>query len=115
MIYSWIKAWNQGLVKGAKLCFRYPYFYFRHGESTSTASQQTYTASQLSKEINKVPLLLQNLDTDSWTSRVAFIAESLLTSKFDYGNSNSQYKEMLPKSSHWWFWSCCEYLMTVLI
>ena len=21
---------SQGLVKGAKLCFRYPYFYFRH-------------------------------------------------------------------------------------
>ena len=49
LVYSW-----QGLVKGAKLCFRYPYFYFRYGESSSTASQ-------LSKEINKVPLLLQNL------------------------------------------------------
>ena len=82
---------NQGFVKGEVFCFRYPDFYFQHGESTSTSSQQTNTASQLSKEINKVPLLLQNLDTDSWTSRVAFIAESLLTSKFDYGNSNSKY------------------------
>ena len=44
----------QGLVKGAKLCFRYPYFYFWHGESTSTASQK-------SKDLNKVPLLLQDL------------------------------------------------------
>ena len=55
---------NQGLVKGAKLCFRYPYFYFQHGESTSTSSQQTSPASQISKEINKVPLLLQNLGVD---------------------------------------------------
>ena len=51
----------QGFVKGEVFCFRYPYFYFRHGESSSTASQQTSTASQISKEINKVPLLLQNL------------------------------------------------------
>ena len=42
----------QGLVKGAKLCFRYPYFYFRHGESTSTASQLTSPASQKSKDLN---------------------------------------------------------------
>ena len=35
----------QGLVKGAKLCFRNPYFYFRHGESTSIASQLTSPAS----------------------------------------------------------------------
>ena len=46
---------DQGLVKGAILCFRNLYFYFWHGENTSTASQ-------LSKEINKVPHLLQNLD-----------------------------------------------------
>ena len=52
---------NQGLVKGAKLCFRYPYFYFQHGESTSTASQLTSPASQKSKDLNKVSLLLQNL------------------------------------------------------
>ena len=32
-------AFAQGLVKGAILCFRNPYFYFRHGESTSKASQ----------------------------------------------------------------------------
>ena len=36
------------ILKGEVFCFRYPYFYFRHGESTSTASQ-------ISKEINKVP------------------------------------------------------------
>ena len=34
----------------------------RHGESTSTASKQTYTASQLSKDLNKVPLLFKNLE-----------------------------------------------------
>ena len=51
----------QGLVKGAKLCFRYPYFYFWHGESTSTASQLTSPASQKSKDLNKVSLLLQDL------------------------------------------------------
>ena len=50
----------QGLVKGAKLCFRYPYFYFWHGESTSTASQLTSPASQKSKDLNKVSLLLQD-------------------------------------------------------
>ena len=32
------KSKNQGLVKGAILCFRNPYSYFWHGESTSTAS-----------------------------------------------------------------------------
>ena len=51
----------QGIVKGAILCFRNPYFYFRYGESTSTASQLTSTASQKSQDLNNVPLLLQNL------------------------------------------------------
>ena len=51
----------QGLVKGAILCFRNLYFYFRHGERTSTASQLTSPASQKSKDLNKVPLLLQDL------------------------------------------------------
>ena len=45
---------NQGFVKGEVFCFRYPDFYFLHGESASTASQ-------ISKDLNKVPLLLQNL------------------------------------------------------
>ena len=45
---------KQGFVKVVVFCFRYPYFYFRHGESASTASQ-------LSKNLNRVPLLLQNL------------------------------------------------------
>ena len=35
--------------------------YFRHGESTPTASQLTSPASQKSKDLNKVPLLLQDL------------------------------------------------------
>ena len=52
---------TQGLVKGTILCFRNPYFYFRHGESTSTVSQQTSPASQKSKDLNKVWLLLQDL------------------------------------------------------
>ena len=51
---------DQGLVKGAKLCFRNPYFYFRHGESTSRACQLTSPVSQKSKDLNKVPLLLQD-------------------------------------------------------
>ena len=51
----------QGLVKGAKLCFRYPNFYFRHGERISTASQLISPASQKSKDLNKVSLLLQDL------------------------------------------------------
>ena len=53
---------DQGLVKGAILCFRNPYFYFRHRESTSTASQLTSPASQKSKDLNKVSLLLQDLN-----------------------------------------------------
>ena len=40
----------QGLVKGAKLCFRYPNFYFRYGEYF-----------QKRKDLNKVLLLLQDL------------------------------------------------------
>ena len=52
---------DQGLVKGAILCFRNPYFYFWHGESTSTASQLTSPASQKSKDLNKVSHLLQDL------------------------------------------------------
>ena len=45
---------TQVLVKGEKFCFRNLNFYFRHGESTSTASQK-------SKDLNKVSLLLQDL------------------------------------------------------
>ena len=52
---------NQGFVKGAILCFIKPYLYFQHGESTSTASQLTSPASQKSKDLNKVSLLLQDL------------------------------------------------------
>ena len=51
----------QGLVKGALLCFRNLYFYFQHAESTSAASQLTSPDSQKSKDLNRVPLLLQDL------------------------------------------------------
>ena len=52
---------NQGLLKGAILCFRKLYFYFWHGEGTPTASQLSSPASQKSKDLNKVLLLLQDL------------------------------------------------------
>ena len=55
--FPYIHRCSQGLVKGAILCFRNPYFYFRHGESTSTASQK-------SKDLNKVLHLLQDLGWD---------------------------------------------------
>ena len=41
--------------------FQKPYFYFLHGEITSTASQLTSPASQKSKDLNKVLLILQDL------------------------------------------------------
>ena len=47
----------QGLVKGERFCFRNLDFYFRHGESTSPASKK-------SKDLNKVLLLLQDLDQE---------------------------------------------------
>ena len=60
-IWVYVHWCTQGLVKGAKLCFRNPHFYFGHGESTSTASQLTSPASLKSKDLNKVSLLLQDL------------------------------------------------------
>ena len=60
---------KQGLVKGAILCFRNLYFNFRHGESTSTASQLTFPASQKSKDLNKVLLLLQDLGNSIFGKR----------------------------------------------
>ena len=45
--------------------FQKPYFYFLNGEITSTASQLTSPASQKSKDLNKVLLLLQDLGLDS--------------------------------------------------
>ena len=68
---------KQCLVIGAILCFRNLYFYFQHGKSTSTASQLTSPASQKSKDLNKVLLLLQDLDTD----RVAQFVQVLLTDR----------------------------------
>ena len=55
---------DQGIVKGAILSFRNLYFYFQHGESTSTASHLTSPAGQKSKDLDKVPLLLQDLESD---------------------------------------------------
>ena len=55
-------GYGQGLVKGEKFCVRNLYFYFCHGENTFTASQLTSPASQKSKDLNKVLLLLQDLD-----------------------------------------------------
>ena len=60
---------KQGLVKGALLCFRNLYFYFWHGESTSTASQLTSPASQKSKDLNKFRSFYKTLITlyvDTW-------------------------------------------------
>ena len=57
--------YTQGLVKGEKFCFRNLDFYFQHGESTSRASQLTSPASQKSKDLNKVSLLLQDLGLQS--------------------------------------------------
>ena len=41
-------------------------FHVQHGGSTSTASQLTSPASQKSKDLNKVPLLFQDLGTIEW-------------------------------------------------
>ena len=49
-----IKGINQGHVKGTILCFRNLDFYFRHREISSPASQK-------SKDLDKVLLLLQDL------------------------------------------------------
>ena len=57
---------NQGFVKREIFCFRYLDSYFRNGEITSTASQLTSPASQKSQDLNKVPLLLQNLGLNRW-------------------------------------------------
>ena len=58
---SLLNGVKQALVKGEKFCFRNLDFCFGHGESTPTASQLTSPASQNSKDLNKVSLLLQDL------------------------------------------------------
>ena len=60
----------QGLIKGAILCFRNLYFYFWLGESTSTAIPLTSPASQISKDLNKVLLLLQDLEVSKFEEGV---------------------------------------------
>ena len=52
----WNDTITSTIVKGAILCFRNPYFYFRHEESTSTTSQLTSPSSQKSKDLNKESL-----------------------------------------------------------
>ena len=68
-------CFTQGFVKGEVFCFRYPYFYFQHGESTFTASQLTSPASQKSKDLNKVLLLLQDLVSISFLIVPCFYLE----------------------------------------
>ena len=71
---------TQGLEKGAILCFRNPNFYFGHGESTSTASQK-------SKDLNKVSLLLQDLVTtylfECW-SRDAIASTKIIINEYQW-------------------------------
>ena len=76
----------QGLVKGAILCFRNPYFYFRHGESTSTASQLTSPASQKSKDLNKVSLLLQDLAYNTLPERAKIVSKRNIVLKVSKGS-----------------------------
>ena len=58
---------DQGFVKG-DFCLRNLYLYFWHGESTSTANQK-------SKDLNKVSLLLQDLD---WMACICRLIRSYL-------------------------------------
>ena len=71
---------NQGFVKREIFCFRYLDSYFRHGEITFTASQLTSPASQKSKDLNKVLLLLQDLDCGQLTNRVLDFCSNQLRS-----------------------------------
>ena len=71
--YVTISERGMGKVKGEKFCFRYLDFYFRHGENTSIASQK-------SKDLHKVLLLLQDLVQFCWGKkcRVDFWFELIL-------------------------------------
>ena len=91
---------NQGLVKGAILCFRNLYFYFRHGESTSTASQLTSPASQKSKDLNKVLLLLQDLGYSLLKSiKIVALQIMILDSSQTYYPSNPNSSRRLTNNS----------------
>jgi len=68
----------QGLVKGAILCFRNPYLYFWHGESTSTASQLTSPVRQKSKDLNKVYVIEGFLKIDTLCFELSHSIESSL-------------------------------------
>ena len=71
--------WNQGFVKGEKFCFRYLDFYFWHHESTFTTSQFPPPASWKSQDINKVLLLLQDLDLVTWLLYLLSFADKEVT------------------------------------
>ena len=79
-------------------------FYFRHGESTSTASQLTSSASQKSRDLSKVLLLLHDLGFSShWFTQHDVVQAHILNSSpcfektyhYNWGHSHSrifQYK-----------------------
>ena len=59
---------DQGLVKGAKLCFRYPFTFIFDMEKVllQPANSLLQPAKKVrSKDLNKVLLLLQDLEQDS--------------------------------------------------
>ena len=60
-MFHFLANGNQGFVKGEDFVLDILTFIFDM-ESTSTASQQTSTTSQLSKDLKNFPLLLQNPD-----------------------------------------------------
>ena len=72
------KYLSRCLVKGEKFCFRYLDFHFQHGEFTSTASLLTSPASQKSHDLNKVSLLLRNLDSNFVTLLIKLKKGTLL-------------------------------------
>ena len=49
-------------IKIPDMKMKFSITYYTFGESTSTAHRLTFPASQKSKDLNKVPLLLQDLD-----------------------------------------------------
>ena len=67
--------WVKRFVTGDVLCFRYLDFYFRHWESTSITRQLTSPASNKSQDLNKVPLLLQNLSPHKSITSPLYLAK----------------------------------------
>ena len=54
----------QGLVKGAILCFRNLFFYFEMERVLLQPANSLLKPAKKSKDLNKVPLLLQDLILD---------------------------------------------------